>query len=53
MPAEIWGAEIRSLSHEYHVIALDPRSQGESQETDDGNFPQRRAQDIKDLVDDL
>ena len=35
------------------VIALDPRSQGESDKPADGNYPERRARDYKELVDHL
>lgn len=31
MPAEIWEAQLRDLSREFRVIALDPRSQGASE----------------------
>jgi non-heme chloroperoxidase len=50
IPAEIWEHQIRFFSHQYHVIALDPRSQGASGQTSEGHHPQRRAQDIFELV---
>lgn len=53
MPAEIWDAQIRELSKDYHVIALDPRSQGQSDMTKLGNDPLRRSQDIHELLDHL
>ena len=53
MPAWIWEAQIRHFSAHYHVVALDPRSQGESGKPDHGNFPDRRAQDIRELVQEL
>jgi microsomal epoxide hydrolase len=53
MPAWIWDAQIRHFGEHYHVIALDPRSQGDSDKVSDGNYPERRAQDVKELVENL
>ncbi len=53
MPAWIWEKQIEHFSAHYHVVALDPRSQGDSDKPGRGNFPERRAQDVKDLVDQL
>ena len=53
MPAEIWQSQIDYFSRTRHVVALDPRSQGQSQQTADGNYCDRRARDIKELVDHL
>jgi len=53
MPADIWRPQIDALSGKYHVVALDPRSQGDSDKPAEGNYPGRRAQDIKELVDHL
>jgi non-heme chloroperoxidase len=53
MPAEIWRPQIDYFAHHYHVIAIDPRSQGESDKPTDGNYPERRAQDIHELIDHL
>ncbi len=50
MPAEVWEPQIRELSKNYHVIALDPRSQGLSDMTPTGNNPLRRSQDIQELL---
>jgi microsomal epoxide hydrolase len=51
MPAEIFEPQINELAKKYHVIALDPRSQGDSDKAAEGNFPERHAQDIKELMD--
>jgi non-heme chloroperoxidase len=51
MPAWIWDPQIRYFSQHYRVIALDPRSQGESQKSPEGNYCDRRAQDIHELID--
>jgi microsomal epoxide hydrolase len=53
LPAEIWKPQLEGLSEEYHVIALDPRSQGESDITPKGDEPIRQAKDIQELLDHL
>ncbi len=50
MPAWIWEPQIADFAHAYHVVALDPRSQGESQITWSGDEPFRRSQDIAELI---
>lgn len=53
MPEWIWNNQIRYFSKYYHVVAIDPRCQGESSQTSDGLFPGARARDIKAIVDQL
>lgn len=53
MPAEIWAAQIRYFSRRYRVAAFDPRSQGDSDIAADGHNSERRARDIKELLDAL
>lgn len=53
MPVEIWEHQIRHFAQSHRVVALDPRSQGDSEQTTEGHYPDRRAQDIKELVDEL
>jgi non-heme chloroperoxidase len=53
MTAEIWQPQLDVLSAKYRVIAVDPRSQGDSDKPADGNYPERRARDYKELVDAL
>ena len=53
MPGWIWEKQIAHFSAKYHVIAVDPRSQGRSDKPAEGNYPERRARDYKELVDDL
>jgi len=53
MPAWIWEQQIAHFSPKYHVIAVDPRSQGESDKPAEGNYPERRARDYKELIDHL
>lgn len=50
MPAWIWEGQIQHFAEHYHVIALDPRSQGESEKAAEGNYIERRAQDIQELI---
>ena len=53
MPADIWESQIKYFSKTHRVIAMDPRSQGESSQATEGHYPERRAKDIKDLIDRL
>ena len=53
MPAEIWQRQIDYFLPDYCVVALDPRSQGSSGKPEEGNYPARRAQDYKELIDHL
>ncbi len=52
-PAWIWEPQIRHFSKKYRVVALDPRSQGESEQVTEGLYPERRSQDIKELMEHL
>jgi non-heme chloroperoxidase len=53
MPAWIWQKQIDGFSPKYHVVAVDPRSQGESDKPPYGHLPEIRARDYKELVDHL
>jgi non-heme chloroperoxidase len=53
MPAWIWQKQIDEFSKNYRVIAVDPRSQGESDRPTYGHLPETRARDYKELVDHL
>jgi len=53
MPAWIWEKQIAHFAPQYRVIAIDPRSQNESDKPVEGNYPERRARDYKELVDHL
>src|ERR1700761_7690766 len=53
MPAEIWQQQIEHFRDRYRVVALDPRSQGESDKPAEGNYPARRAQDLKEFLEHL
>lgn len=53
MPAWIWQPQIDALSDRFHVIAFDPRGQGQSQIAATGYEPDRRGRDIEDLIENL
>jgi non-heme chloroperoxidase len=53
MPGWIWQKQIDGLSKKYRVIAVDPRSRGESDKPTYGHLPETRARDYKELVDEL
>lgn len=50
MPAWIFQSQVDDFSRSYHVIALDPRGQGESDIPAGGYNLIRRGQDISDLI---
>ena len=50
MPAWIWQPQIQAFARRYHVIAFDPRGQGDSEAPATGYVPNRRGQDIAELI---
>jgi len=49
--ARIWSAQLDDLSARgYRVIAMDPRSQGDSSVVQSGNAPEDRARDIQGVI---
>lgn len=48
--ADIWSAQIDAFASSRRVIAFDPRSQGDSTKTTDGNTPESRAEDLHALI---
>ena len=50
MPGWIFDRQMAYFSQNYHVIALDPRGQGQSQIAHDGYDQNRRGADIGDLI---
>lgn len=50
MPAWIFGPQIAAFAQHYHVIAFDPRGQGLSDVPAHGYTPERRGQDIAELI---
>jgi non-heme chloroperoxidase len=53
MPAWIFAPQIAAFAKNYHVVAFDPRGQGDSATPDGGYEPVRRGQDISDLISSL
>lgn len=53
MPAWIWQKQIDALSKKYRIIAIDPRSQGESDKPSFGHLPEVRAHDYKQVISQL
>jgi non-heme chloroperoxidase len=53
MPAWIWLPQIQVFSRHYHVIAFDPRGQGDSAVPPGGYEPIRRGRDIAEMIDRL
>jgi len=53
MPAWIWEKQIAYFAKDFRVVAMDPRSQGESTQTPEGLYPAARARDIKAVVSQL
>ena len=50
MPAAIFEKQLLALSEKFRVIALDPRSQGQSQLTTRPHHPVRRTQDMHEFL---
>jgi len=50
MPAAIWQGQLDGLSQDYHVVALDPRGQGQSDVPPWGYTAERRAADLHEFV---
>lgn len=53
MPAWIWEKQLSYFSKKYNVVAMDPRSQGDSDLSLEGHYAFSRSQDIKAVVDAL
>ena len=53
MPGWIWDGQVETLKDRYHVIAFDPRGQGESEVPEFGYARERRARDLSELIDHL
>src|SRR5215472_17421052 len=45
--ADIWKPQIDNFATTRRVVAIDPRSQGESTKTTEGDTPEVRAQDLR------
>ena len=50
MPGAVWKHQLDAFDDQYRVIAIDPRSQGDSAKTADGNYPAQRAEDLQQVL---
>jgi non-heme chloroperoxidase len=50
MPAWIWMPQILAFARRYHVVAFDPRGQGDSAVPSSGYEPIRRGRDVAELI---
>lgn len=50
---DFWEPQLRHFSSRYRAVAFDPRSQGDSTKTEGGNCTERRARDLKILLERL
>ncbi len=50
MPAWIWAPQLQAFARRYHVVAFDPRGQGDSGVPINGYEPVRRGRDIAELI---
>jgi non-heme chloroperoxidase len=50
MPAWIWLPQIQAFSRQFHVVAFDPRGQGDSAIPATGYEPVRRGRDVAELI---
>lgn len=50
MPAFIWDRQLDHFARRFRVVALDPRSQGQSATARSGHEPARRGKDIGELI---
>lgn len=51
--AEFWAPQMRLLSDRWRVVSLDPRSQGDSEKAQEGNYTERRARDVHEVIEAL
>ena len=51
--AEFWAPQMRHFAGSHRVVALDPRSQGDSDKPAEGNYHERRGQDIREAIEQL
>jgi len=53
MSSAVWRDQLAAFASTAHVVAIDPRSQGRSTITTQGNTPEQRAQDIRRVIQSL
>jgi non-heme chloroperoxidase len=50
LPAYLWNEQLTKFAQTNRIIAIDPRSQGVSTKTTDGNTPESRARDLHEVL---
>ncbi len=50
---DVWKAQVEHFSRTMRVVSIDPRGQGGSSKTDDGNTPEQRAADYEKVLSSL
>ena len=50
LPAYLWAGQLHEFAQTMRVIAIDPRSQGPSTKTREGNSPEGRAEDLHEVM---
>jgi len=50
LPAYLWNEQLTKFAPTNRVLAIDPRSQGDSAKTADGNTPESRARDLREIL---
>ena len=48
--SQIWRTQLEHFAKNRRVIAIDPRSQGDSTKTDGDNTPEARARDLREII---
>ena len=51
--SQIWQTQLEHFEKNRRVIAIDPRSQGDSTKTDGDNTPEARARDLREIIQQL
>jgi len=51
--SQIWQTQLEHFAKNRRVIAIDPRSQGDSTKTDGDNTPEARARDLREIIEQL
>jgi len=50
MSSDIFKLQLEKLSNSFRIIVLDPRGQGQSEDSPDNNYIERRARDLSELI---
>ena len=53
LPGQIFEPQVRHFAGSHRVVAMDPRSQGLSDQPDDGHYPKARGRDVQAVIEGL